>query len=113
MAIKGRVGKNAGAVAIGDTTIYEPSAPNDRVAVSAFTLHNTTGGAITVILFESPNTTSFSGVELANISLSANASVDVVEFIGHGFPLGRNIIASCAASGVNYKVTVTEYTGGS
>ena len=113
MAIKGRVGLGVTDIIAGDTSVLIPADPNSRVAVVAFSLYNTTGANVTVDLFESPDTTSAAGKQIATYDIAADSSELVVECIGQGYELNENIIAVGSAVGVNARITQTEYTGSS
>ncbi len=80
----------------GDTTISNPLV--NRIAITAFSVHNTTAGSITIDVYESPDTTSAAGKRIAQYAVGANASVDVVEVIGQGYTVGQNIIAQAPGS---------------
>lgn len=113
MAIKSNVGIPLVAIAVTDTTVLNPVAPVERIAVTACVLHNTNAAARTVTLWESPNLTSASGVEIAVYEIGPDESADVEEIIGQGYLVGRNIIAQASGTGVNVVSTVTQYDGGS
>jgi hypothetical protein len=113
MAIKSNVGIPLVAIAVTDTTVLNPVAPVERIAVTACVLHNTNAASRTVTLWESPNLTSASGTEIAVYSIGPDQSVDVEEIIGQGYAVGRNIIAQASGVGVNVVSTVTQYDGGS
>ena len=112
MAIKSNVGRPLVSIGVGDTTVLNPTAPLDRIAVTACSLHNTDAAARTVTLWESPNLTSASGTEIAVYDIGPDESVDVGEIIGQGYAVGRNIIAQGSGTGVVAVSTVTEYTDG-
>ena len=117
MTIKGNIGNlviDLDAVST-DTTIFDF---DNRIAVTAFSLHNTEASDREVFFFESPDTTSGSGKRIASHVLGAGESIDVGEIIGQGYESNMNIIAvqqtAGAASGdLNVKFTYTSYTGGS
>ncbi len=110
MTIKANIGIPVIAIGVTDTTILQPALPLNRRAVTSFVIHNEDNTAtVTVTLYESPNTTSASGSELAVYVVGPNASVDVTEFI-QSFPVGRNIIAVADVAGGNARLTVTDYT---
>lgn len=112
MSIRGNVPIGTVAVLAADTTIYDPPSTVERYAISAFSLHNTTGAPVTVTIYNSPNLTSASGVRNAQYAVPANQSVDVIELIGQGFATTRNIIAVGSGVGVNATMSVTTYDGG-
>lgn len=112
MTIKGNVGIGSISVLAADTTIYDPPASVERYAVSAFSVHNTTGAAVTVSIYNSPDLTSASGVRNAQYAVPANQSVDIVELIGQGFSSSRNIIAVGSAIGLRATMSVTTYDAG-
>lgn len=113
MAIKSNVGIPLVSIAVTDTTLLNPVAPVERIAVTACSLHNTTAAAITVTLWESPDLTSASGDEIAVYAIGGDESVDVEEIIGQGYAVGRNIIAQGSGVGVVAVSTVTQYDAGS
>lgn len=113
MAIKSNVGIPLVSIAVTDTTLLNPLAPIERIAVTACVLHNTNAAARTVTLWESPNLTSASGNRIAVYSIGPNESADIEEIIGQGYSVGRNIIAQASGVGVNVVSTVTQYDGGS
>lgn len=113
MSIKSNVGIPLVSIAVTDTTLLNPVAPVERIAVTACVLHNTNAAARTVTLWESPNLTSASGVEIAVYVIGPDESVDVEEIIGQGYAVGRNIIAQASGTGVNAVSTVTQYDAGS
>lgn len=113
MAIKSNVGIPVDDIGTTDTTIYEPAAPNDRVAFTALSVYNTSGATRTVTFYESPDLTSASGTEIASYDIAADDSADIIEIIGQGYEVGENIIAVADAAGCNFRGTITEYTGGS
>lgn len=113
MAIKSNVGIPLVSILTTDTTLLNPVAPVERIAVTASSLHNTNASARTVTVYESPNLTSASGTEIAVYDIGGFASVDIEEIIGQGYAVGRNIIAKASATGVVAVSTVTQYDGGS
>jgi len=113
MAIKSNVGVPLVAIAVADTTVLNPVAPVERIAVTAFVLHNTNASSRTITLWESPNLTSASGTEIAVYEIGPDESADVEEIIGQGYLVGRNIIAQASGVGVNVVSTVTQYDAGS
>jgi hypothetical protein len=113
MAIKSNVGIPLVAIGVGDTTVLNPVAPVQRIAVTACVLHNTNAAARTVTLWESPNLTSASGTEIAVYEIGPDESADVEEILGQGYAVGRNIIAQASGVGVVAVSTITQYDGGS
>jgi len=113
MAIKSNVGVPLVAIAVADTTVLNPVAPVERIAVTACVLHNTNASSRTITLWESPNLTSASGTEIAVYEIGPDESADVEEIIGQGYLVGRNIIAQASGVGVNVVSTVTQYDAGS
>lgn len=114
MAIRSNIGLEVISVGTGDTTLLEPADPVERVSVTAFSLHNTSATTnITVTIWESPDATSASGVEVAICQIAPGGSVSVIEVIGQGYEQGRNLVAQASAAGVNRVATVTQYDGGS
>lgn len=111
MAIKTRVGTPLIDVLAADTTLLNPSNPNTREAVTALSLHNTAVGNVIVTIYESPDLTSASGSQVARYEIAANSSEDVVECIDQSYPQGSNLVAVADSTGVNAKITVTQYTG--
>ena len=113
MGIKSGVRTSTGTIDIGtspaETEIF--TVPNaERYKVEACSIHNTTGSAIVVKLY---NTTSnlAGGKEVANISVPANESEDVSSIIGEGYPAGEILLIQAAATGLNVTTTVTVWTG--
>lgn len=98
-------------IAAADTTISNPT--DNRIAITAFSIHNTTAVSVTVDIYESPDLTSASGKRVAQYAVGANASVDVAEVIGQGYVVGENIIAVGSAVGTNARYTFTDYTNAS
>lgn len=111
MTIKTRVGLAVVDVGTADTALLFPLFPNNRLAVSAFSLYNTTGGPVIVTLYESPDSTSAAGKEIATITVATQASALVPECIGQSYALGNNIIAKADVTGANARLTVTTYDG--
>jgi len=92
----------------GDTTVLNPLV--NRVAVTSFSIHNTTAGAVVVDVYESPDSTSAAGERIAQYSVGANSSIDVIECIGQGYIVGQNLIAVGAGVGTNARLSQTDYT---
>lgn len=113
MAIKSNVGIPLVAIAVTDTTVLNPVAPVERIAVTASVLHNTDAASRTVTIWESPNLTSASGTEIAVYDIGPDESADIEEIIGQGYAVGRNIIAQASGTGVVAVSTVTQYDAGS
>ena len=114
MAIFGNIGIDTVDVGTSDTTILEVGATDyQRVAVSAFNLHNDGILDITVEIFISPDATSASGHRVARIPLSIGSSEDVNELIGQGYDSGKYIIAKASTTGINASLSYTGYTEGS
>lgn len=102
-----------------DVVLIQPSTLGiERIAVTAMTLHETAGTATTVVnLFESPDLTSASGTRIAQVTLSADETLDVTAIIGQGYTTTQNIIANIStaainAGDVNARTTVVTYTEG-
>lgn len=112
MAIRGNIGLATVDILASDTTIVLPAAPAERIAISAFSIHNTGASSVTLNFFLSPNTTSAAGKRVAQYTLSGNSSADVVELLGQGLAVGRNVIAVGSGTGCNATVSYTEYTSG-
>lgn len=111
MAIRGNISKPTINVLAADTVILEPvSGSVERIAVSGFSLVNTSVGGLTITIYESPNLTSASGKIIAYYSLASNESADVNECIGQGFT--QNIIAVASGLGINAKISYTTYSAG-
>ena len=110
MTIKTRLSGGVTNVLVADTLVIDPS---DRIAVSAFSLFNTTGASINITIFESPNTTSAAGDQIAEYDIATLASVSVDEVIGQGYASNENIIVVADAVGVNARFTFTQYSGDS
>lgn len=113
MAIKGNVGVSSQDILAGDTLVVDVVAPIERIAITAASLFNDTGAAVTVELFESPDATSASGDQIEEIAVPANSSVIVDSLLGQGYASTQNIVAVGSAVGVNFSYTRTEYTDGS
>ena len=124
MAIKGNV--SAGVLNLGitdaDVSVLNSGASPSRVAVTAFSLFNTSAIAVTVNVYESPDATSAAGKLVATYVLAATGtagcSADVVECIGQGYASVTQLVCkiptlAVAAGDVNAKVTATQYTAGS
>ena len=114
MAIFGNLGIDTVDVSTSDTTILNVSATQyERVAVSAFSLHNDGVVDISVEVFISPDATSASGDRVARIAISAGGSADVNELIGQGYDDTKYIVAKANVVGVNASLSYTGYTEGS
>ena len=112
MAIKGNVGIPALAVTTGDTVLVNPTSLGvERVAITAMLFANTTAGAITVLVYESPDLTSASGelIDTVIVPISGNISADI---IGQGYTTSQNIIGVASGAGVNASTAVTTYDDG-
>lgn len=111
MSIKSGLPIGPIAVTTGDTTIFDLSAVVgvDRYRIEAMSAHNTTGASVSVLFYYSPDTTSASGDEIANVSISANDTVDINAIIGQGRL--DNIIAVGSAVGVNVTATYVAFSG--
>lgn len=117
MSIKGNIGQvttDIAAVSI-DSVVLDF---DNRVAVSALSIHNTTTTDREVWFYASPNLTSASGKRVARHTLAGGASEDVGEIIGQGYDPNENVIAVVQTAGavsgdLNHKLTYIEYTGGS
>ena len=116
MSIKGNIGQAVLDLAVfsNDTVVLDF---NDRVAVSALSIHNTSAADREIFFFESPDQTSANGKRVAIHTLAGGASEDVDEIIGQGYSSAQNIIAVVQTVGalgdVNAKLTYIQYTGGS
>lgn len=113
MSIKSNVGVPLVSIGVADTTLLNPVAPVERIAVTASSLHNTNAASRTVTIWESPNLTSASGTEIAVYDIGPDESADIEEIIGQGYAVGRNIIAQASGTGVIAVSTVTQYDAGS
>lgn len=109
MTIRSGIGLPVLDIGTSDTTVLDITV-DARKLLTAFSIHNTTATAIEVTLWESPNTTSASGDQIAVYSIAGNTSIDVQEIIGQGYDDSRYIIAQGDAAGCNRVVTFTEYT---
>lgn len=117
MAIVGNVGvltTDIGAVGI-DTVVFDFT---NRIAVSAFSIHNTLTANRTVSVYASPNLTSASGKRVAVYNFGPDDSFDINEVIGQGYAAQENVIVVQDTAGgvlgdLNFKLTYTNYTGGS
>ena len=110
MAIKVGLGTGVVNILTTDTVIFSPVSI-DRYEISAFNIHNTTGVAIIVSVYVSPDSTSASGDKIQQVSVGADASVDINGVIGQGYTTD-NIIAVAAAVGLNASLSRTEFTQG-
>lgn len=111
MAIFGNLPQNPIDVGTSDTTIINVGGTiYTRIAISALSLHNTTGASITVELYHSPDATSASGERVANVSVPANSSEDVNSLIGQAVNNTRFIVAVGDAAGCNALMSYTGYT---
>jgi len=110
MAITANIGIPVINLAAGDNTVLNPTAPIVRDGTQTVTIYNTTGGAIGVDFYESPNLTSASGSLFSSNSIAATSSLQITEIEGQGFEVGQNLIAVAAAPGCNLKLTVTRTT---
>lgn len=98
-------------VATSDTTLATVGASFERLDVTACVLHNPTGAAVTVTLYESPDLTSASGQQVAAYTVAAGESEQVFEVLGQGYET-TNLIATASAAGTYAKVTATTYSEG-
>ena len=110
MAITANIGIPVISLAASDNTALNPSGSTVREGTQTVTLANTTGGAIDVDFYESPDLTSASGDLISTYNVGANASVEAVEVEGTGFEVGQNLIVVASAIGCNLKITVTRTT---
>ncbi len=110
MAIAANVGLPIININAGDNTILNPSGSTVRDGVQTATIYNTTGAAIDVSFYQSPNLTSASGDLFSINSVPANGSLQVTEVEGQGFEVGQNLIAVASLVGCNLKLTVTRTT---
>ena len=115
MPIYSNKGLGVTAIAATDTSLVVPADPVDRLAISAFSIHNdgSAGGTVTVELFLSSDTTSAAGDRVAFYSVPDDGSVDVLELIGQGLAQGENIIGKASGTGLNAHITTINYDGGS
>jgi hypothetical protein len=117
MSIKGNLGQavlDIGAVGV-DTVLLDF---DNRVAVTALSLYNTTGANADIEVYYSPDTTSASGKLIASQSIAAGEAWLPTEVIGQGFPVNENVIVvdttgGAVAGNVNAKMTYINYTGSS
>jgi len=110
MAITANIGIPVINLAAGDNTVLNPTAPTVRDGTQTVTIYNTTGGAIDVSFYESPDLTSASGDLFSTNSVPANGSLQIAEVEGQGFEVGQNLIAVPTGAGCNLKLTVTRTT---
>lgn len=90
-----------------DQVILQPLAPVLREAIQNAIAYNTTGGALTLDFYESPDATSASGVLFSKTSIPANSSVLISDIVSQGFDVGQNLIAVASGAGLEFKVTIT------
>lgn len=103
------------AAASTDTTLLAAVA-SSRLAITGMSLFNNAAAARIVDIYDSSNTTSASGIKIASYTIDLNSSVDVVELIGQGVAVTRNIIGrqttgGAIANDVNCKITYSVYSG--
>jgi len=113
MTVKTGVSGGTTDIATTDTAIMQVVANSNRERVEAFTISNTTGGTVVVDIYESPDLTTASGKRIAQYTLTAESSAQVVEAIGQSLIVGRNIIAIADVVGSNATHTKTTYDGSS
>jgi len=109
MSIRSNLGTGPIAVLTTTTVLHETDPNIERIAVSALSVHNTTGSAITVSFFISDTLTG--GVRVEQLTLRGNGSLDANALIGQGYE-SQNILAIASAAGVNAALTRVEYTDG-
>jgi len=119
MAIQSNVGQapvNLAASAA-DTVLLAAAGTNNRQAVTGFSVFNKTASTSLILkVYESPDTTSASGKQVAAYTIPGNSSVDIVECIGQGYATGQSIIGiqtTGSAGDLSAKLTYTAYTAGS
>jgi hypothetical protein len=108
--ITANIGLAATSLTTGDTALINLSGSDLREGVQNAIATNTTGAAITVSLYESPDATSASGVLIWSQDIPANDDAIITGVVGQGFEQGQNLIATASAVGVNVKLTVTRTT---
>jgi len=117
MSIIGNVGiltMDVGAVGV-NTVVFDFT---NRIAVSAFSIHNTQALNRQVSIYASPDLTSSAGKRVAVYEFGPDESFDINEVIGQGYPASENVIvvqdtAGGVSGDLNLKLTYTNYTGGS
>jgi hypothetical protein len=98
---------------VGDNLLTKPGASAyTRIAVSAFSLHNTTGASVVIDIYESPDATSGGGKVVAQYNLGANESASVLECL-QGYKANEDLVAVPDAVGVNAKITFSGFDGSS
>ncbi|MFW0776266.1 MAG: hypothetical protein ACN2B6_00920 [Rickettsiales bacterium] len=105
--ITANIGLNAVALSAGDNTIINLSGSVLREGVQQAIAHNTTASPVTVNCYESPDTTSGSGLLLWSQDIAANSDEIITGIVGQGFEQGQNLIVNAGGAGVNLKLTVT------
>ncbi len=117
MAIQSNLSAAPINIATSDTVLLAAVTTPDRQAVTGLSIFNTTAStSLTVSIYESPNTTSASGKQIASYTLPGLSSIDVVECIGQGYSTGQNLVAKAGSGStgdLNAKVTRTAYTANS
>ena len=117
MAIQSNLSAAPINIATSDTVLLASVASPNRQAVTALSIFNKTAStSLTVTIYESPDTTSASGKEIASYTIPGTSSIDVVECIGQGYSAGQNLVAKAGSGSTgdtNAKITWTSYTAGS
>ncbi len=97
-----------------DTVVFDFT---NRIAVSAFSIHNTLEFSRKVSVYASTDLTSANGKRVAVYEFSPDESFDINEVIGQGYDEENIIVvqdtSGGAAGDLNFKLTYTNYTGGS
>ncbi len=110
MGLRTNLGTGVINVLAADTVLFNPGAI-DRYQVGSCNVYNTTGAAITLTVYISPDTTSAAGDQVDTISVPAGEERDVNAIVGQGYGTD-NIIVVGSAVGLNAQLTRTEYTEG-
>ena len=114
MAIKS--GKNDGVVTLngsgGDRTLHNKT---NRTQVTAFNLKNNASVEVAIEIYISTDGTSASGQKVADITLEAGGSGDVLEMIGEGLEANYYVVSkittlAISAGEVLSNLTYTLYT---
>jgi len=98
-----------------DTTLFDS---DNRAAITAMSIHNTSAGDRQVSIYISSDTTSAAGKRVALYTIASGESADINEMLGQGLSDSEQIIGvqntGGATSGdLNCKLTFVRYTGDS
>lgn len=115
MAIKSNVAIPVQDIGATDTLLLQATGSVTRYGVQSCVFHNTSASNRTVTVYESPDGTSASGDQVAVYTLAPNESADIIEIVGQSYTAAgpENIVAQASGTGVNARITVTQYDGNS